>query len=254
MASQPVWIRDPLYLYEPSGLGKGDGRDARERQIAAITARPPRAQVPNGPPSALRGPERLTSALWGESGGILFLRHGQRPSLVGLDSAQKDAVRLTREGMAASLELGRALGSGVSVVSSPVVRAVETAEAIAAAVNSPRGAIPALSELATFRACDSETLAAAKARLAWHGLMSAWTDGSLPPGILIPCEDVARRAVAAVRRVACGPRAAAVTHDFIVMALLEALRGERVASVPCLAGVFVTQAEIDRFVRERSEP
>lgn len=40
MAQHPVWIREPLYLYEPSGLGKGTQRDAREREIAQIMARP----------------------------------------------------------------------------------------------------------------------------------------------------------------------------------------------------------------------
>lgn len=40
MAKHPVWIRDPLYLYEPSGLGKGLQREAREQQIAEILRKP----------------------------------------------------------------------------------------------------------------------------------------------------------------------------------------------------------------------
>ncbi|MCH8270143.1 MAG: glycosyltransferase [Planctomycetes bacterium] len=40
MAEHPVWIREPLYLYEPSGMGKGRDREKREEQIAAIVSRP----------------------------------------------------------------------------------------------------------------------------------------------------------------------------------------------------------------------
>lgn len=42
MAAHPVWIREAMYLYEPSGLGKGEQRAEREREIAAIMAKPSR--------------------------------------------------------------------------------------------------------------------------------------------------------------------------------------------------------------------
>lgn len=47
MAEQPVWIREPLYLYEPSGMGKGPDREEREQQIAAIVSKEPR--LPRAP-------------------------------------------------------------------------------------------------------------------------------------------------------------------------------------------------------------
>lgn len=42
MAERPMWIREPLYLYEPSGLGKGADRADRESQIGAIVSKQPR--------------------------------------------------------------------------------------------------------------------------------------------------------------------------------------------------------------------
>ena len=41
MAQNPVHIPDPLYLYEPSGTGKGAGRAAREEAICRIVANGP---------------------------------------------------------------------------------------------------------------------------------------------------------------------------------------------------------------------
>ena len=38
MAEKPVHIPEPLYLYEPSGVGKGDGRGAREQTIRRVVA------------------------------------------------------------------------------------------------------------------------------------------------------------------------------------------------------------------------
>jgi hypothetical protein len=38
-AENPHWIREPLYLYEPSGVGKGADRERRERVIARIVAK-----------------------------------------------------------------------------------------------------------------------------------------------------------------------------------------------------------------------
>jgi len=40
LARHPVWIREPLYLYEPSGVGKRGDRDVREATIARIVAKP----------------------------------------------------------------------------------------------------------------------------------------------------------------------------------------------------------------------
>lgn len=41
LASCPVWLREPLYLYEPSGVGKRSDRDIREATIARIVAKSP---------------------------------------------------------------------------------------------------------------------------------------------------------------------------------------------------------------------
>ena len=40
MAEKPVHISEPLYLYEPSGVGKGNDREVREAIIARIVAKP----------------------------------------------------------------------------------------------------------------------------------------------------------------------------------------------------------------------
>lgn len=77
-------------------------------------------------------------------------------------------------------------------------------------------------------------------------------DGSLMPGILVPCDHVARRAirdVALAAERAHTRRAVAVTHDFVIMAFLAMLRGVRTTAVQYLAGVFVQHDEIALWIR-----
>lgn len=242
-AQNPVGIRKPLYLYEPSGLGKGADRDAREQQIAAIASRPRRRRIDTSPLLSLLTPKTLTPEIWGETGGILFLRHGERPSFAGMSAEAKDGVCLTQHGWTASRDLGSAVCGRAGVVSSPVRRSRETAEAIAVGSGLPAEEIRCIDALAEFRLADKEAYEAIKRRLGWAGMMAAWTDGSLPPGILMPCEQVVHRTLRAVLTTSGASQIVAITHDFLVIALLAALRGMRVTAVPYLGGVFVSADE-----------
>ena len=246
MAERPAWIREPLYLYEPSGLGKGTERIDREQQIAAIVAKPPRRPHTSASKATVLDPQHMSADVWRQDGGVLFLRHGERPSFAGLNAAQKDAVRLTDQGRDAALCVGKALGGEVLVASSPVLRAVETAAAIAEAAGLGQSDVRQIDALVNFRIADTDTYEAVKRRLGWAGLMTAWMDGSLDRGVLIPCHEVARSAIDAALTAAEAAgysRVVAVTHDFMIMALLASLRGVRVTAVPYLGGVFVSLDE-----------
>jgi len=77
-------------------------------------------------------------------------------------------------------------------------------------------------------------------------------DGSLMPGVLMPCDQLVLRAIRDVSASACRTndrRVVAVTHDFFIMACLASLRGVRTTAVPYLAGVFVPDDEIDAWTR-----
>lgn len=247
MAGRPEWIREPLYLYEPSGLGKGGQRAAREDQIRALVGRPSRSWVRDLPRTTLLPGHAFASAA-GTEPGILFLRHAERPSFAGLTEREKHEVSLTPRGRDEAMSLGRQFGSTVRLASSPVPRAVETAAALADGAGIDAGSIVHLAALKLFLASGPEHYEDVKRRLGWTDLMATWVDEALPGGVLQPCEIVARAAIQALLR-ACGPaRVVAITHDFVVIALLAALRGERVTAVPYLGGVFVSLQEAERFV------
>jgi broad specificity phosphatase PhoE len=242
-ARNPVWIREPLYLYEPSGLGKGAEHDARERQIGALVTRPPRPRRSPEADSNLLTPCQIKPEVWAESGGVLFLRHGERHSFTGLSSSERDAVRLTETGRAAAFALGKKLGGCSGFVSSPMLRSVQTAAAIAEGANLGLVDVHRLQALVDFRVSDVDVFEAAKRRLGWAGMMAAWIDGSLPPNVLMPCETLARNALQSVFAASQQPRIVAVTHDYLIIALLTVLRGVRETAVPYLSGLFVSSQE-----------
>ncbi|GJQ28712.1 MAG: hypothetical protein HBSAPP03_05960 [Phycisphaerae bacterium] len=252
MAQRKSWIREPLYLYEPSGLGKGEDRVKREAQIAAIVAKPSRAMLRWSPQNVQVEAHQVSEAIWGEQGGILFIRHGERPSFAGLSAEQKDAVHLTENGHGEAELLGRRLGRDIALMSSPVLRAVQTAKAVARGAGADELPPEVLDSLVDFRLADLATYELVKARLGWAGLMRAWMDGSLMPGILVPCDQVVQHAIRDVLAAADrtnARRMVAVTHDFIIMALLASLRGICTTAVPYLAGVFVPHNEAATWAR-----
>jgi broad specificity phosphatase PhoE len=145
-------------------------------------------------------------------------------------------------------ELGQRVGQEARLASSPVPRALETAEAIASGAGLDPGSILQTPNLMRFLATGPEHYDEVKRRLGWTGLMASWMDGSLPHGVLVPCEQVARQALEAVLGAPGTRGVIAVTHDFLVMALLAALRGERPTSVPYLGGLLVSRKEAERFL------
>lgn len=247
MARKPEWIREPIYLYEPSGLGKGEQRAAREEQIRLLVARPSRSWARDLPRTTLLSGHAFAAAALMQPG-ILFVRHAERPSVAGLTEREKYDVSLTLRGRDDAMALGRQFGPTVRLASSPIPRAVETATALADGAGIESGSIVQVDELKQFVASDPEQFEAVKRRLGWTELMATWADGALPDGVLQPCEAVARHAIGVLLRV-CGPvQVVAVTHDFVLIALLAALRGERVTAVPYLGGVFVNLQEAERFL------
>jgi broad specificity phosphatase PhoE len=247
MATRPEWIREPLYHYEPSGLGKGDGRRARERQIGLLTARPSRSWARSKSAATLVTRDDISADML-QDGAILFVRHSERPSFAGLTEQQKHEVSLTAHGREMATEFGRSVGRSVRLASSPVLRAMETAEAVATGAGLDPAVIVQTPLLMQFLATGPEHYEEVKRRLGWTELMASWMDGSLPRGVLLPCEQVARHALEAVLGAPGSPGVVAVTHDFLVMALLASLRGERPTSIPYLGGLLVSRQEAERFL------
>ncbi len=247
MATRPEWERRPRYLYEPSGLGKGEARHARETQIGALIRRPSRSWARGKPTSTLVTADQVATEML-QDGAILFVRHAERPSFSGLTAQQKHEVSLTTRGREAATEIGRRVGPAVRIASSLVPRAVETAEAIAAGAGLDPRDLVQTPHLMRFLATDTEHYEAAKRRLGWTELMASWMDGSLPQGVLVPCEELARTALETVIAIPGSLGVVAVTHDFLVMALFASLRGERPTSIPYLSGLLVSRQEAKRFL------
>jgi broad specificity phosphatase PhoE len=183
-----------------------------------------------------------------QDGSILFVRHSERPSFAGLSEQQKHDVALTARGREAANEVGRRVGPSIRLVTSPVPRSLETAEAIAVGAGLDPSVIMQMDQLKLFLVIEREHYDKVKRRLGWTELMQSWMDGSLPKGILLPCEQVARHVFKAMLGTPGTTGAIAVTHDFLVMALLAALRGERPTSIPYLTGLLVSRQEAERFL------
>jgi ribonuclease H / adenosylcobalamin/alpha-ribazole phosphatase len=136
----------------------------------------------------------------------LLLRHGQTPNSVQKRYAGVSDVPLTEAGVQQAAAAGQRLASAgiTSIVTSPLRRAVRTAEEVAAASGAPVEADEGFRE-ADFGAWDGLTFAEVRER--WPAELAAWlADPAVAPPGGESFLDVSARVSGALRRVLAGHR------------------------------------------------
>jgi broad specificity phosphatase PhoE len=148
------------------------------------------------------------SAQWvpaqGEPTVTVLLRHGQTPMTVQKRYAGLSDAPLTEVGVQQAVAAGKRLASAglTAIVTSPLQRAVRTAEEVAAATGAPVEADEGFRET-DFGAWDGLTFAEVRQR--WPAELAAWlADPSVAPHGGESFADVSTRVTAALRRVLSG--------------------------------------------------
>jgi len=140
----------------------------------------------------------------GEPTVTLLLRHGQTPMSVQKRYAGLSDVPLTEVGVQQAAAAGKRLASAglTAIVTSPLARAVRTAEAVAAATGAPVEADEGFRET-DFGAWDGLTFAEVGER--WPAELTAWlADPDVAPPGGESFADVSTRVEGALRRVLAG--------------------------------------------------
>ena len=148
----------------------------------------------------MRARTAWTQAL-GEPTVTLLLRHGQTPMSVQKRYAGLSDVPLTEVGVQQAAAAGKRLASAglTAIVTSPLARAVRTAEAVAAATGAPVEADEGFRET-DFGAWDGLTFAEVGER--WPAELTAWlADPDVAPPGGESFADVSTRVEGALRRV-----------------------------------------------------
>jgi broad specificity phosphatase PhoE len=256
-AAEPRHIAERLYHYESSGLGKAEAKGEREKAIGRLMAR----HHPGGlarASSGLLDRESIMGCDWTGRRGILFLRHADRPSLKGLGRAAS-LVEITEKGRAEARQLAAALSLTDTIVSSPVVRAMQTAHEMMGIWSHPAEGLRTFSSLARLSR-DGDMARSAytshKQRLqGWLPLVDAWLDATWSdPQAVVESHQSAFGALldlTAADGLSLSRFNVAVSHDFYLFALLEALHGRRrwgAHGVPTLSGVFVDTDDARRLI------
>ncbi|HEY6295028.1 MAG TPA: histidine phosphatase family protein [Streptosporangiaceae bacterium] len=151
----------------------------------------------------MRGRTSWTPAQ-GEPTVTLLLRHGQTPMSVQKRYAGLSDVPLTEVGVQQAAAAGKRLASAglTAIVTSPLARAVRTAEEVAAATGAPVEADEGFRET-DFGAWDGLTFAEVRER--WPAELTAWmADPAVAPPGGESFADVSRRVESALRRVLAG--------------------------------------------------
>jgi len=140
----------------------------------------------------------------GEPTVTLLLRHGQTPMSVQKRYAGLSDVPLTEVGVQQAAAAGKRLASAglAAIVTSPLARAVRTAEEVAAATGAPVETDDGFRET-DFGAWDGLTFAEVRER--WPAELTAWlADPAVAPPGGESFADVSTRVESALRRVLAG--------------------------------------------------
>jgi ribonuclease H / adenosylcobalamin/alpha-ribazole phosphatase len=140
----------------------------------------------------------------GEPTVTLLLRHGQTPMSVQKRYVGLSDVPLTEVGVQQAAAAGKRLASAglTAIVTSPLARAVRTAEEVAAATGAPVEADEGFRET-DFGAWDGLTFAEVRER--WPAELTAWlADPAVAPPGGESLTDVSARVDSALRRVLAG--------------------------------------------------
>jgi ribonuclease H / adenosylcobalamin/alpha-ribazole phosphatase len=153
----------------------------------------------------VRGRTHWTPAQ-GEPTVTLLLRHGQTPNSVQKRYAGVSDVPLTEAGVRQAAAAGKRLASAglTAIVTSPLLRAVRTAEEVAALTGTPVEADEGFRET-DFGAWDGLTFAEVRER--WPDEMTAWlADPAVAPPGGESFLDVSARVTGALRRLLASHR------------------------------------------------
>ena len=151
----------------------------------------------------MRGRTHWTPAQ-GEPTVTLLLRHGQTPNSVEKRYAGLSDVPLTEIGVQQAAAAGKRLASAglTAIVTSPLLRAVRTAEEVAAATGAPVEVDEGFRET-DFGAWDGLTFAEVRER--WPAELTAWlADPAVAPPGGESLADAETRVTRALRRVVAG--------------------------------------------------
>jgi broad specificity phosphatase PhoE len=189
---------------------------------------------------AIKNPESLILELRqvGNENSVFVIRHAERFPFTGLAVECHDAVSITQAGWQASYKFGREIQELGAIFSSPVLRCVQTADAIR--VGGSSETIPRiLSSLDLPRAADPAAHVRDLEKRGWDPCTHDWLLGSSGPGGLPPARSVAEQmleelATAGINT--AGP-VIAVTHDINISALHRYLASGFETTCPFLGGI-----------------
>lgn len=219
MASNPVHVDVPVYLWEPSHK-----RDEAHYQKNRATIEHLLSVSPCGkhclPEDIILPPGMLQRSV--NSGMRVYIRHAEREKIENGNGISEDDVPLTPNGIADSRIFGAALPVKIDlIISSPALRTIQTAEYIKAG-NGSNCEIAVLDCLRGIRARDREAWKLIKKTKGKNAARAEWMAGRLPSTIIESFEVKMKAVVEEIESVIKDRGAEnvlVVTHDHMISVL-----------------------------------
>jgi len=221
----------PMMIYTISKNKMLRSHKERDERIARIVSKPSLLGLHNTTQYALDSYLEILKKSRAE-GGIMLLRHSIRPSFKGMPEEGRDDVSLTDEGLEMAINAGGLIGEIGTVLSSPVLRCMQTAEHILSkATITPSKSL-----------CGGpfgKEWVKLKEEVGWSEAIRKWLDGEFRGSQSV--QDIGQNIVHyLIESHKIGQNTLAVSHDVAILAVAEYLGIRNGASaVPELGGIFI---------------
>jgi len=221
----------PMMIYTISDNKILRSDEEREERIARIVSKTSLLGLHNTTQSALDSYLEILKESRGEAG-IMLLRHSIRPSFKGMPEVGRDDVSLTNNGREMAINAGGLIGQIGTVLSSPVLRCMQTAELM-----HPQTAV--ISSESLCGGPFGDEWLTLKEEMGWSNAICKWLDGDFRGSRSV--QDVGGDIVQYLREThKMGHNTLAISHDVAILAVAEYLGMRNGAiSVPELGGIFI---------------
>ncbi|BAI61024.1 hypothetical protein MCP_0952 [Methanocella paludicola SANAE] len=187
MASNPHHIKVPLYLWEPTQARNKLHYKMNRETNDFITSRKPYNKVIKPSITAISPPGEIINSL--QPGQLIFIRHAERVRSDGRKDIISDDVPLTNDGAIDCKTFGKHLPIKLDlIITSPALRAVQTAENIRAGNGSDCKIIP-LESLRRLKIFNYKEWRRLKNKKGWHGTIQEWVAGKISDKVIYPYDS-----------------------------------------------------------------
>ena len=242
MASKPIHIKFPIYLWEPGHIRNNEHYVKNKETIDYIIEKDQYSQKNSAIIRTVKSPGEIIKEL-NHAEQIIFIRHAEKEKITDIGEKQlSHDVRLSENGQFDSKLWGSSIPTKFDLMLvSPTIRTIQTAKQIMDG-NSSKCEIKEIRELRGISINNYDIWRKHKNEFGWIPLIEKWINNEIPESIVIPHNEFIYSMLKAIIeqiKTKKSKKTLVITHDHIIYILSALFLNNIPAKVSFLNGFVI---------------